>query len=821
MQKKFKTIIFLGILLFYNISSASNIMQINSAQVQANQQVTIQVAVLNSSSFVAFQLDIPIPTAFTYIANSAALNPARSNGHIINATLLSGNILRIIGFSFNNSAFIGNTGTVASFNLKASSAPGDYMLIPTNPVIGNSSSVNILNGTANGTLTLLAPNINLNTNSLDFGQTAIGNTTDRYLLLTNTGNQNLLISNITINSPYFTIIGNTAFSIPPNGNETVLVRFISIVKGNYQKTMTITSNDPDQSSATVMLQAIGFTINEVHCGSMFAFSGTQASLSLSINNMEAFTGFQFDIQLPSALTYQQGSIQLTNRKANHIVSANVLPGNILRIVAFSSSNQSFSGNYGDIVTMDFMVNGNGGWYSLTLDNVIIGNSVGQNIVSAFYNNYLEIAAADLVCQGSMIYGDVSVFDTLLQYIRIYNNGNDTLDISQIQFTNTAFFTDILLPIRINQWEYADIPVRFYAAIEGHATGSMKIYSNDPDENPKIINLTANGIIPNIFSVMNGSCFKTDTVTVQLSAENHEAFVGFQFDISFPASMSYIQNSALLGNRSQGHIIQTALISPDTLRVFAFSMQQLPFTGSTGALLSLKFAVNASANETTLPLTLSNVIMGNNQGQNILYQAQNGFIQLIENKTLKLNLLLEGLQSNSNQMNNALNENGEPQWSASVADKVNLEIRNPAYPYTVIESISANLLTNGELITEINPQNSGQYYIAVKHRNHLETWSSSPVSFAGDTVSYNFTIAAAQAFADNQKEVATGIFAIMVGDINQDGVVDLSDLVYMDYDLTNGTVAYVVTDLNGDGVVDLSDLVTIDENITNGAVVMTP
>jgi hypothetical protein len=62
---------------------------------------------------------------------------------------------------------------------------------------------------------------------------------------------------------------------------------------------------------------------------------------------------------------------------------------------------------------------------------------------------------------------------------------------------------------------------------------------------------------------------------------------------------------------------------------------------------------------------------------------------------------------------------------------------------------------------------------------------------------------------------------MVGDINQDGVVDLSDLVYMDNDLTNGTVAYVVTDLNGDGVVDLSDLVIIDGNITNGAVVVTP
>jgi hypothetical protein len=194
---------------------------------------------------------------------------------------------------------------------------------------------------------------------------------------------------------------------------------------------------------------------------------------------------------------------------------------------------------------------------------------------------------------------------------------------------------------------------------------------------------------------------------------------------------------------------------------------------------------------------------------------------VKNKLLIVNALLEGLHANGNLMNNALNENSEPQWGTNIADKVTLEIRSASAPYAIIESVNANLLTNSEIKSYINCNNEGLYYIAIKHRNHLETWSADPVSFVNDTVSYNFTIAASQAFADNQKEVATGIFAIMVGDINQDGVVDLSDLVYMDNDLTIGTVAYVVTDLNGDGVVDLSDLVTIDENITNGAVVMTP
>ena len=112
-------------------------------------------------------------------------------------------------------------------------------------------------------------------------------------------------------------------------------------------------------------------------------------------------------------------------------------------------------------------------------------------------------------------------------------------------------------------------------------------------------------------------------------------------------------------------------------------------------------------------------------------------------------------------------------------------------------------------------------MAIRHRNHIETWSSFPVSFANDTVTYDFTNAIDKAYGDNQKQVSPGKFAILVGDVNQDGVVDLSDLVNMDSDLTNGSLGYIVYDLNGDGIIDLSDLVKIDENLTNGVVVITP
>ncbi len=192
-----------------------------------------------------------------------------------------------------------------------------------------------------------------------------------------------------------------------------------------------------------------------------------------------------------------------------------------------------------------------------------------------------------------------------------------------------------------------------------------------------------------------------------------------------------------------------------------------------------------------------------------------------NKQVNIKTYPEGLYNQtSNQLNKVQDEFGN-HFAGDTADLITVKLASKQQPYTIEYTYQSAIDTSGHIIFEILPDVSDSAYIVIRHGNHLETWSSSPISFTSDTITYNFTTSASKAYGDNQKEISPGIFAIMVGDVNQDGIVDLSDLVNMDTDLTNGTVAYIVYDLNGDGVVDLSDLVTIDENITNGVVVMSP
>jgi len=104
-------------------------------------------------------------------------------------------------------------------------------------------------------------------------------------------------------------------------------------------------------------------------------------------------------------------------------------------------------------------------------------------------------------------------------------------------------------------------------------------------------------------------------------------------------------------------------------------------------------------------------------------------------------------------------------------------------------------------------------MAIKHRNHIKTWSANPITI-GEYTDYNFSNAATKAYGANQKEVSTGTWAFYSGDINQDENIDLLDLGILEADINNFIFGYYPTDINGDGNVDLLDSPNIESNINN-------
>ncbi len=183
------------------------------------------------------------------------------------------------------------------------------------------------------------------------------------------------------------------------------------------------------------------------------------------------------------------------------------------------------------------------------------------------------------------------------------------------------------------------------------------------------------------------------------------------------------------------------------------------------------------------------------------------------KVLTARVLIEGLYAGNGMMNQAQSLSGA-QYGEGVADKITVELHNATAPYEIAYTFSnINLNTNGtSTISDLPGNISGNYYIVIKHRNSIETWSNDVFDFTGaGPFSYDFFNAAAKAFGNNMKQIAGAIFVLYGGDASQDGVVDGTDMALIDNSSRVVMNGYYPEDINGDGVVDGSDMAVIDNN----------
>jgi hypothetical protein len=145
------------------------------------------------------------------------------------------------------------------------------------------------------------------------------------------------------------------------------------------------------------------------------------------------------------------------------------------------------------------------------------------------------------------------------------------------------------------------------------------------------------------------------------------------------------------------------------------------------------------------------------------------------------------------------------FTSPIAESIVIQLRDKNNYNNLIIEGSVNLLENGQAGFYLSADYNDSYYITVKTRNHLVTVSAAPVSFAGTgPVEYNFTNAATKAYGNNQAQIATGVFGIYAGDVNQDGFINLSDRQTINDQYLTTILGYVPADLNGDGFINLSD-----------------
>jgi subtilisin-like proprotein convertase family protein len=195
--------------------------------------------------------------------------------------------------------------------------------------------------------------------------------------------------------------------------------------------------------------------------------------------------------------------------------------------------------------------------------------------------------------------------------------------------------------------------------------------------------------------------------------------------------------------SQSNVIGVSVVSSPNVNSFAPSLGSVGtivnisgsnFTGATdvkfnGVSASSFTIVNSGQINATVPAGASTGLITVYNGICSGSGASN--FTVATNITLNLKVFIQGFYQGSSTMAEIV--------APGKTDTITVQLRSSTSPYGIVATAVGVLNTNGTITLTYPGSISGNsYYIAVRHRNSIETWSKTPVLFSA-TTSFDFTV----------------------------------------------------------------------------------
>ncbi len=652
-----------------------------------------------------------------------------------------------------------------------------------------------------------------------------------------------LINNGTINTPYFYFDTTTAISgVNGNWNST---RFIISSSGNVNCGNDIIFTG-GTSGCEITLKS-GAILNPNH--HTFTVIGSPAQLNLITESgssipdsgifqtigtvrMDIQTGSSFNLPLKvkSGVLYNYSSTSpyIAIFKDSVTIDSGAvfspLSNFTAKVYGYVKNNGEISGIGANFIMKGNKIinNGNIDTYTFNFDSTTNLSGTGSFLTS--YCNILNGANVTLTSNHQFRNININAggsFDITSATIKlngpsdpVINNGNFTTTSSTIEYNgiNIQHFPQLNV-------DYVNVifnnPSGFEMYNNAAASGLVQLINGDLNLNTKIFTLLPTATL----SETPGNTVKGDDgyliTTRNLNAPVNLNVGGMGATITASSDLG----STVIKRGHSIHYFPNGLqsvqryfeITPTNNSVLngslIFNYDDSELNGITESSLSLFSSTNSGSSynsETAILNTLSNTLALTGVTSFKKYTAGDG-------KTGFINLTasIEGFYNTSTSQLNS-------------GDTVKVYLRNSFSPYLIVDSAKAKLNINN-LTAYLTLRNapSGNYYINVKHRNSIETWSSTAQSYVtGSTLNYNFTSDQTKAFGNNMTLKGTK-WSFYSGDINQDGTIDASDVSDVDNDANNSLSGYMQTDVTGDDFVDAEDVSIVDNNGYNSVSAVIP
>ncbi|MBQ7686267.1 MAG: choice-of-anchor D domain-containing protein [Bacteroidaceae bacterium] len=559
------------LLLYLGIGArAGNVVTIGTASGAPGDEVTVSVSLTNTEAVSSLQVLIPLDENLSYVNGSAVLTN-RCGNHRITAGVKDG-VLSLIIYSMSLTAISGNSGNVASFKLKLGNQPATISLAASKVVLTDTNGNSLNGSTQQGTVSIRCAKAQYSRMTVDFGRVPIRSTYHQAVQVTNTGNDPLKITGVEFGMYPTRFSSDTTFPliIAAGSSASIDIKYAPDVRGTVSEIMKVVCNSISKLN-NITLKAQPYAVNELHIQAAEGFADETVTVSLTMNNMDAISGFQFEFTLPDALTYVPNSFTLSSRKQNHSVVESQTNG-VLRILCYSPDDTPFTGEDGELATMQLKLTGRNSTNLKTskcLLTATIDNQV-TNVCSADYGAYINIRSPRISTNSSLLMGATPVTGDAVKELTVSNYGNAPLTISRVVFDKEGFSIKESLPQTIDSWNNNKLTIVYPSKEEGYYSTTMHIYSNDPEQRMWDVNVTGNRFAPNYMNINIPDIHPDDNLAIDVSVDTYDAITGLQFDLIYPNNyFEPFENNIMLASRATGMTVTTRQIDEKTVRFFCY------------------------------------------------------------------------------------------------------------------------------------------------------------------------------------------------------------------------------------------------------------
>jgi hypothetical protein len=336
-------------------------------------------------------------------------------------------------------------------------------------VQGDSGSTPVVANLSGTITTSTQPQISVTPASLGFGSVSIGSKGTANFVVGNSGASDLTVSMITLNGAEFGISGiATPKTISSGQSVPVTVTFTPTAAGAVPGSITLTSNDPNNPSATVSLTGTGSTAS---LGQL-----TTNPTSLSFSNVSVGSNASETIILKNSGTVAVHISSITAVENNFSVSGVTAPLTLTasQVAIFSVKfAPTATGNASGSISV--VSDAAGSPLSIPVSGTATATPEGELTASAYSVNFGSVADGSYTSQK----------------ITLTNTGNAAVQIKSVSTTGTGFSSSgITAPVTLNPSQTATLSTKFAPVSSGSATGTITVANSAGS--PVMISLAGTG-----------------------------------------------------------------------------------------------------------------------------------------------------------------------------------------------------------------------------------------------------------------------------------------------------------------------------------------